>query len=150
MEARKAHTPTIGGMELKPDFTFTISDEELKNYYLKEAALLLPDILSPRNTEEQCLTALHAEQKEIVNVLDKLLDASFRLDINCLYEVTFSYLMRDDIEKKERERVSNDMVKLFAIFTLLQQKLDVIAELYNHFNSDYANVKRLVEQYAEK
>lgn len=120
------------------------TDEDRKDFYLKEFALMCPDLCVPGHTEEEYLAILQREQKETLNFLNHLLEASLRVDIDSLCKVTFSYLMRDDIAKEERIRVSNNLRFVFNLLSLLQQKLDVTAGLLNLYRLHDANMKRLI------
>lgn len=145
MEAKEVSSLTIGGMTLQSGLTFSISDEELKNFYLKEAILMLPDLCTPGSTEAEYLTKLQTEHNELLVFLSKLLDLLLPLDTGCLYEITSSYLLRDDIKMEERIRVREDMRRLFSICSLLQQKLDLTAELYNLYRTHHLNLTRVMQ-----
>lgn len=120
------------------------NDGDRKDFYLKEFALMCPDLCVPGHTEEEYLAMLQREQKETLDFLDKLWNASLRVDIDSLCKVVFSYLMCDNIAKEERVRVSNDIRFLFSLLSLLQQKLDVTAGLLNLYRLHDANMKRLI------
>lgn len=121
------------------------SNQELKDYYLKESVLLLSDMCTPGCTETECFTLLQAEQKQILNFLKRLVVASFDLGLDNLYDMTSAYMMCDDIAKEERIQTCADMRKLFSVFSLLQQKLDLTSELYNLYAAKCVDVQRLLE-----
>lgn len=120
------------------------TDEERRDFYLKEFALLCPDLCTPDRTKEDYLAILQREQKEILSFLRNVLDASFGADMDSLCKVTFSYLMCDGIEKEDRIQISKGMRSLFSLLFLLQQKADVTAGLYNLYCLHDANLKRLI------
>lgn len=123
------------------------NDEDRKDFYLKEFALMYPDLCVPDHTEEEYLAILQREQKETQDFLGKLWNGSLRIDMESLCKVVFFYLMCDDIAKEERVRVSNDIRFLFSLLSLLQQKLDVTAGLLNLYRLHEANMKRLTGKY---
>lgn len=120
------------------------TDEERKDFYLKEFALMYPDLCVPGRTEEDFLASLKREQKEALDFLGNLLQASLHIDLESLCKVAFSYAMCDDIKKEERIQVSNDIRFLFSLLSLLQQKIDVTAGLFNLYKLHRANINRLI------
>ena len=55
MDNQESPQQVVGGFELQQKTALHVSDENLKDYFLKEAVLLMPDACTPNRTEKEIL-----------------------------------------------------------------------------------------------
>lgn len=111
MNNQELSSQPISVLEAKQKSVFGIPDEELKNYFLKEAVLLLPDNCTPNRSEREILIILYKKQKSIIEFLSQMTPIPWSLAIPNLYEVSTPYLLQDNIRLKERKQVSDELSK---------------------------------------
>ena len=58
MDNQESPQQVVGGFELQQKTALHVSDENLKDYFLKEAVLLMPDACTPNRTEKEILICL--------------------------------------------------------------------------------------------
>ncbi len=67
MDNQESPQQVVGGFELQQKTALHVSDENLKDYFLKEAVLLMPDACTPNRTEKEILIMSYKKLKQIVD-----------------------------------------------------------------------------------
>lgn len=103
MDNQESPQQVVGGFELQQKTALHVSDENLKDYFLKEAVLLMPDACTPNRTEKEILIMSYKKLKQIVDFLGTMAAVPWDLAIPNLHEICMPYLMQSDIPVKERK-----------------------------------------------
>lgn len=149
MEIDERSVSVVGGMVPKERAVFSIPDEELKAYYLKEAVLLSPSYCTPNRTEFEILSILQKEQKKILNFLTTLISCSWEESVLNLHLISVPYLLEPQVSEKEKRRVSSQLTEYIRLSSFLAGNRYVATELYTLYNRHNVNVVRLLKQFPE-
>ena len=131
MEMKEETTVTmVGGMEVKDKRVFSIPDEELKAFYLKEAVMLAPTYCSPNRSEHQMLCILQREYKKTLGFLDQLSSYHWELNIPNLHEICIPYVLQQTIPFKERKAACNEISAHIRFLAFIAGNQHIAKELY--------------------
>ena len=149
MKTEQTTAPTISGLEQKTISVFFISDQELKEFYLKEALLLSPQACTTKRTEFEILNILYKEIKKILSFLSQASNYPWDKSMLNLHTVCAPYLVQDAISAKERLQVSTELTTHLRFLTSLMANRNIVGELFTLYNRHYANVGRLIQSFPE-
>lgn len=149
MEAKET-TETIGGILQTSVYTLTFSDEELKEFYLHEAAFANPLSCAHPHSELEALKTLKNELKRVCECLLKVTEHNWDDMAKTLQTVSGAYPVQNNISRKEHLKMNESLSEVWQLLILLSGNRKEIGKLYNHFNRHYMNVKRLIEQSTEE
>lgn len=147
MNNQELSSQPISVLEAKQKSVFGIPDEELKNYFLKEAVLLLPDNCTPNRSEREILIILYKKQKSIIEFLSQMSSIPWSLAIPNLYEVSTPYLLQDNIRLKERKQVSDELSKHLRFLSAITGKQHLAKTLFNYYRLQSVKLKKLLDTY---
>ena len=145
MEAKEI-TETIGGILQTSVYTLTFSDEELKEFYLRQAAFVEPLSCAHPHNELEALKTLRNKLKKLCEYLLKVIEHNWDDMAKALQTVSGAYPAQNNISRKEHLRMNESLSEIWELLILLSGNRSEIGKLYNHFNRHYMNVKRLVER----
>ena len=146
MNNQEASQQVVGGFELLQKTLFHVSDENLKDYFLKEAVLLMPDACTPNRTEKEILIMFYKKLKLSVDFLGSLVAVPWDLAIPNLHEVCIPYLMRQDIPVNERNHVSHKLTEHLRFLSRLNGKKQIAKDLFNYYRKQSENLKRVLDK----
>lgn len=146
MNNQEASQQVVGGFELLQKTVFHVSDENLKDYFLKEAVLLMPDACTPNRTEKKILIMFYKKLKLSVDFLGSLVAVPWDLAIPNLHEVCIPYLMRQDIPVNERNHVSHKLMEHLRFLSRLNGKKQIAKDLFNYYRNQSENLKRVLDK----
>lgn len=148
MEAKEETTlPAVGGMEVKYRKVFSIPDEELKAFYLKEAVMLRPNYSTPNCSELHLLCILKDEYKKIITFLSQLNSYHWELDIPNLHEVFLPYSFQSTIPIKRRKAVCDAMSEHIRFLSHVSGNQVISRELCRYYQQSYNNLERIISLY---
>lgn len=143
-------TPSIGGMEQKLKPVFSVPEEELKDFYLKEAVLLAPSYCSTNRTEFEMLAILQEEQKKILAFLSNLMNYHWEQGMVNMHLISVPYLLQEDVNTKQKKKVSSQLTELINYLSLIVGNQHAVKQLYALYGRHCANVDRLLKQFPKK
>lgn len=149
MEAKEV-TETTGGILQTSVVTLTFSDEELKEFYLKEAVFAHPLQYDHPQGELASLKRLRNELRKICEFLLKITEHDWDSMAKTLQTVSGAYPAQNNISRKEHLQMNESLSGIWQLIILLSGNRRDLGKLYNHFNRHYDNVKQLIAQYDEK
>lgn len=148
METKEEVTvQTVGGMEVKYKKVFSISDEELKAFYLKQAVLYAPTYCTPNCSEYHLLCILREKYKRVADFLNRLNSKAWALNTPALHEVFMPYILDNTIPKKKRRDVCNGLSEHVHFLSILVGNQSVSKELYRFYNENLKTLKHLMKLY---
>lgn len=148
METKEEATAqTVGGMEVKYKKVFSISDEELKAFYLKEAVLYAPTHCTPNCSEYHLLCVLRDKYRRAEEFLGRLNSYHWGLSIPNLHEVFVPYALQTTIPVNKRKAVCNELSEHFHFLSTLADCQRTALELYRFYHENNNTLRRLIKQY---
>lgn len=128
---------------------FILSQDALRDFYLKEAVLLSPSHCSPNRTEYELLMILKKEYEKISSFLNQLISFPWELCIPNLHEVCVPYLLESDVSVKNRKVVSDQISAHIRFLTTIVGNRHIAKQLSKHYNQHLNNLMRLLKQHPE-
>lgn len=109
-----------------------ISDEELKQFFLKEAVLLCPSARSEDKDVEK-LWILYNRLKRMNRLMIDLCNQNFEKNLVEMHEVFGFYLVEKVVEKKKKHAINNHWLAHTQFLARMTKFSDLIAhyQLYN-------------------
>lgn len=124
--------------------TLTFSDEELKEFYLKEAIFLNPVAYNRWRSDTEVLQLLLKHFKRICGFLSKINNYDWEEMAKQLQKVSGAYPAQTPTGRKEHLKMNESLSDIWGILILLSHDSREIGKLHAHFNYHYQNVKRLL------
>lgn len=149
METNDKSALVVGGMNVTTKTVFSISDEELKAFYLKEAMVLLPNRYVPNRTEYEGLCMLQDEYRRILAFFSQLNILPWEAGLSTLYSVTASFMMQNEHSVSDKKRVNASIAEHIEAVSILTTNRTMIHKLQGIYNTHYGNLSRLIKQYPE-
>ena len=144
----KTFTQAADGTFETSVMTTTFTDEELKEFYLKEALFVSPLTYTTPHSELEQLTILLNALKTFRQFLDTAGRHSWDAMAKALQTASGTYLVQDNISRKERLKMNQSLGELWSLITLLSGDRRQTGLLYSYFTRHYTNVERLIERYS--
>lgn len=129
---------------------FSITDEGLKSFFLKEAVLLIPSYCTPNRNEFQILSILLKEYKKILEFFTQLNSFPWKLGIPDIHDVCIPYLLQDSLSAKERKRVGGEISRHLHFLTLLISNQHISKELYKYYTQCEDSLSRILRKYPDE
>lgn len=150
MKTNETQTPVLSEeLKLVQRNVFGITDEGLKNFFMKEAVLLIPSYCTPNRTEFELLSILQKEYKKILEFLTQLNSYPWKVGIPDMHDICIPYLLQDSLSAKERKRVSGEISRHIHFLTLLVSNQHISKELYKYYMQCEENLIRILRKYPE-
>lgn len=140
----KTLSQTADGALQTTAIKFTFHDEELKEFYLKEAIFLNPVAYNQSHSDTEVLQLLLKHFKRISGFLSKINNYDWQEMAKQLQKVSGAYPAQNPIGRKEHLKMNEALSDIWGILILLSHDSREIGKLISHFNHHYQNVKRLL------
>lgn len=149
METNEVSVQAMNGINVITKPAFSISDEELKAFYLKESVVLLHSQCSPTHTEYELLCILKAEYKQILSFFTQLNALPWEAGLSTVYSVTASFMMQTEHSVADKKRANATIAEHINAVSILTANRRVINKLQGIYNTHYINLSRLIRQCPE-
>lgn len=149
MKPNEVTAPAVGGMAVTTKAVFSISDEELKEFYLKEVVVLFANRCSPNRSEYELLCLLQAEYKQILHFFAQLIALPLEAGLSAVYAVSASYMMQNEHSVVDKRRANASIAEHIEAVSTLTANRVVINKLQGIYNTHYGNLTRLIKQCPE-
>ncbi|WP_455591207.1 hypothetical protein [Bacteroides sp.] len=130
--------------------TLAFGNEELKEFYLKEAIFLNPLSYNHPHSDTESLQLLLKDLKRICGFLTKISSHHWDDMAKFLQTVGGAYPAQNPIGRKEHLKMNESLSDIMSLIIMLSNDRRETGKLLNHFNRHYMNVKRLLEQEQEE
>lgn len=128
---------------------FVLSQDALKEFYLKEAVLLSPTYCSPNRTEYELLMILRKEYERISVFLSQLNSFQWELCIPNLHEICVPYMFQSPAPLKIRRTVIDQISAHIRFLTTIVANRHITKDLGKYYDQHLTNVKRLLKECPE-
>ena len=145
MDNQESPQQVVGGFELQQKTALHVSDENLKDYFLKEAVLLMPDACTPNRTEKEILIMSYKKLKQSVDFLGTMAAVPWDLAIPNLHEICMPYLMQSDIPVKERKWICGKLTTHLRFLSILTRKKQIAKDLLAYYSHQVGSLKNLLD-----
>ena len=145
MKKKEEATPSVNGLSLEQKIVFTMTDEEMKSFYLKQATFLFPGCCTPSRSEYEILCTLQTEQKRFLSFLSELNRIPWDEAISNVYAVASHYMMQSEMTLKERKEINKPIAEHLKSLSFLLANRVPMGKLQSIYSRHYENVTRLIK-----
>lgn len=149
MKPNEETAPVAGSMNVTTKKVFSLSDEELKDFYLKESVVLFPNRCVPNRSEYELLCMLQTEYKQALAFISRLNSTPWEENLSTLYSVTACYMMQSEYSLPDKKRVNATMAEHVKQVSALTVHRTFLHKLQGIYNTHYNNLSRLVKLCSE-
>ncbi|MCD8271037.1 MAG: hypothetical protein LUD46_23235 [Parabacteroides sp.] len=125
-----------------------LSDEELKDFYLKFARIINPSACSSNRNDFEVLNILYKDLKRNLGMLCKYTQHAWDEGIPEIQTVCGVYLVQDSIQRKERLQINTSLGKHLQFLAQMASGSSVARKIHAEYTRHSINVDYLLKQMA--
>ena len=126
-----------------------LSEEELKDFYLKLARLVNPGACSPKRTDFEVLSILSKDLKRNLGFLCKYTQHSWDEGLLEIQMACGVYSVQDSIQKKERLEMNASLGKHLQFLAQMASASSVVRKMHAEYTRHFINVEYLLKQFSK-
>ncbi|WP_075558919.1 hypothetical protein [Parabacteroides timonensis] len=127
-----------------------LSEEELKDFYLKLARLINPSACSTNRNDFEVLNILHKELKRNLGLLYKYTQHAWDQGMLEIQMACGVYSVQDSIQKKERLEMNASLGKHLQFLAQMASACSVARKMHAEYTRHFINVEYLLKQFPKE
>lgn len=123
-----------------------LSEEELKDFYLKLARLINPNACSSNRNDFEILSILRKDLKKNLGILCKYTQHAWDEGMQEIQMACGAYSVQDTMPKKERLEVNASLGKHLQFLAQMASQSSVVRRMHAEYTRHFINVEYLLRQ----
>lgn len=123
-----------------------LSEEELKDFYLKLARLINPNACSSNRNDFEILSILRKDLKKNLGILCKYTQHAWDEGMQEIQMACGAYSVQDTMPKKERLEVNASLGKHLQFLAQMASQSSVVRRMHAEYTRHFNNVEYLLRQ----